>query len=134
MTESGVLHGLKTKWWPSQEGCQKSALVGASAKAAISVDIPQVCKYFFKGKTVSHVKKQVCISAGAFILLLAFLIVGLIDALCELANAIKSNPEYGPMGKALKTALCGCLPPMKKKTVASNEDDKEKQNGAENNA
>ena len=52
------------------------------------------------------------ILGGAFVLLLVFLIVGLLVALYELVSEIKNEPQHGPLGRALKEAFCGCLPPI----------------------
>ena len=54
----------------------------------------------------------ILISGGAFVLLLVFLIVGLLVALYELMSEIKNEPQHGPVGRALKEAFCGCLPPL----------------------
>lgn len=116
-------------------------------KESMAVDIPQLCKLFWRQNTRRAKRwlgeKQnsfpVFILAGAFILLLVFVLVGLVDSLWELMNAIKKEPELGPLSVALKDAFCGCLPKKKtnpegsstKKDEEANNETAEKQNGAE---
>merc|ERR1719266_2190408 len=68
---------------------------------------------------------------------------GLLVALYELVSEIKNEPQHGPLGRALKEAFCGCLPPITRKPKAGGASKKEeeiettlpaeeKQNGAEN--
>ena len=63
-------------------------------------------------KIQAHFFRLLIILGGAFVLLLVFLIVGLLVALYELVSEIKNEPQHGPLGRALKEAFCGCLPPL----------------------
>ena len=67
-----------------------------------------------------------------------FLILGFVAAILELADAVKKDSNKGPLGLALKSAICGCLPQKSAtaKTVEKDEKDEmpisaetEKQNG-----
>ena len=73
---------------------------------------PSVDIFFYMVKIQAHFFHFLIILGGAFVLLLVFLIVGLLVALYELVSEIKNEPQHGPLGRALKEAFCGCLPPI----------------------